>query len=206
MIDGDSTYEDGLGDIHSCRLGDLRLGLTRMRVTFVSLVSEGVCDACCLRVYVCVGGYVLGYELVICICIQDNINIVHNQFGSANQRYCALPHHSSTFGLTLRCLTKEVVHSIWFKYCRIPVRCITTTPKSTWSWPSPKCTGWICVSMAATASLWGLLPAALKIVRLCLWAGVGWEHLRALSSESELIKGALCANVLLRMFLLFNMY
>ena len=112
MIDGDSTYEDGLGDIHSCRLGDLRLGLTRMRVTFVSLVSEGVCDACCLRVYVCVGGYVLGYELVICICIQDNINIVHNQFGSANQRYCALPHHSSTFGLTLRCLTKEVVHSI----------------------------------------------------------------------------------------------
>jgi len=75
-----------------------------MRVAFVSLVSEAVCAMCaiCVCVRVCGGGHVLGYELVICSCIQDNINIVQTHFGSANQRYCALPHHSSTFGLTER--------------------------------------------------------------------------------------------------------
>ena len=41
---------------------------------------------------------VLGYDFVVGPYVSsDNIDIVHNQFGSANQRYCVLPHHYSIF-------------------------------------------------------------------------------------------------------------
>ena len=50
-----------------------------------------VCYVCCLRV--CTYGGWVGVSLAMSwsICIQDDIDIVQNQFGSANKRYCALP-------------------------------------------------------------------------------------------------------------------
>jgi len=68
-------------------------------------VNPRQCVRCVLFacVRVCGGGVCLGLGLWLGVgshVPRDNIDIVHNQFGSANQRYCALPHHSSTFGLT----------------------------------------------------------------------------------------------------------
>jgi len=45
----------------------------------------------CVRVFVCCVGMSLSWTMSWSICIQDNIDIVHNQFGSANKRHCALP-------------------------------------------------------------------------------------------------------------------
>jgi len=71
----------------------------RLTPTFVSRVSEAVCAmrAVCVCTCVCGGGMSWSWAMTWSwsICIQ-HIDIVHNQFGSANQRYCALPHHSST--------------------------------------------------------------------------------------------------------------
>jgi len=68
-----------------------------------------VCDVCCLRVCTCVCvcvryvlamSWALSWSIYVSTGQHRHRNLVHNQFGSANKRYCALPHHSSTFGLT----------------------------------------------------------------------------------------------------------